>query len=48
MQSILGIVICAILFALYGVVQYRGCSGHCTGCTSSCDRHETEGEHHVV
>jgi len=47
MQVVIGIGICAILFALYGLVQYRGCSGHCTGCGNSCERHVSEGEHHV-
>jgi hypothetical protein len=38
MSTLLSIVICAILFALFGLVRYRGCAGHCEGCTSSCDR----------
>lgn len=45
MQSILGIIICAILFALYGVVRHRGCTGHCTGCTSACGRAERLDHH---
>jgi len=48
MQTLLGVVICAILFALYGLVGNRGCTGQCAGCTGSCGRHEDEGEHHVV
>jgi len=48
MQTALGIIVCAILFALYGLVGPRGCTGHCTGCTGSCGRLEDEGDHHVV
>jgi len=48
MQIALGVIICAVLFALYGLVGHRGCTGHCAGCTGSCGRHEDEGEHHVV
>jgi hypothetical protein len=47
MTSLLGIIICAALFALFAVVRPRGCTGHCTGCTSACERHEGEGDHHV-
>ena len=43
MQNVLGIIICAILFALYGVVRHRGCTGRCAGCTDACGRH-TEGD----
>jgi len=45
MQSILGIIICAILFALYGVVRHRGCTGHCAGCTGACGRAERLDHH---
>ena len=45
MQTALGIIICAILFALYGLVGHRGCTGHCTGCGNSCER--LKGHNHV-
>ena len=44
MQTILGIVLCAGLFVLFGLVPYRGCTGHCAGCTNSCGRYKNEGE----
>jgi len=47
MKTLLGIVICAVLFALFGVVRHRGCTGHCTGCGSACGRFEGESHHHV-
>jgi len=47
MQMVLGIILCAILFALAGVVRHRGCTGRCTGCTRSCGQFHDEGEHHV-
>lgn len=43
-QVILAVVIGAALFALYGLVPHRGCTGHCAGCNGSCGRHEEE--HH--
>jgi hypothetical protein len=47
-QTVVAIVLCAGLFALYGLVPHRGCTGHCAGCTGSCGRHEEdEGEQHV-
>ena len=36
----------ALLFALFGAIKYRGCTGHCAGCTGACGRN-TEGDHHV-
>ena len=45
MHSVLGIIICAILFALYGVVRHRGCTGHCAGCTGACGRAERLDQH---
>jgi hypothetical protein len=47
MQTVLGIIICAALFALLAVVRPSGCTGHCAGCTGSCGRHEGEGDNHV-
>lgn len=44
MQAIFGIIACAVLFALYGMVRHRGCTGHCAGCTGACGRH-TEGDY---
>lgn len=46
MQTFIGIVICAVLFALFGLVRHRGCAGHCTGCNSACGRFERESHHH--
>ena len=48
MQTILGVVICAILFAVHGLAGHRGRTRHCAACTGSCGRHEDEGDHHVV
>lgn len=46
-STLLGILICAALFALYGLVPHRGCTGHCAGCTGSCGRHDDlEGDAH--
>ncbi len=45
METVVAIVICAILFAVFGLVQQRGCAGHCAGCTSACGRFERH-EHH--
>ncbi len=38
METVLSVIICAILFALFGLVRHRSCAGHCEGCTSSCGR----------
>jgi hypothetical protein len=46
-HTVIGIVVAAVLFAIYGLVPHRACTGHCEGCTGSCPRRE-EGEHHVV
>jgi hypothetical protein len=43
-QTLIAIVLGAGLFVLFGLVPYRGCTGHCAGCTGSCGRHEQEGE----
>lgn len=40
MNTILGIFVCAVLFALYGLVRNHGCVGHCHGCSNACARHE--------
>ncbi len=44
--TLIGILLCAGLFVLFGLVPYRGCTGHCAGCTGSCGRHADEGEQH--
>jgi hypothetical protein len=46
-QTIIAIVLCAALFVLFGLVPYRGCTGHCAGCTGACGRYEGEGDDHV-
>jgi len=48
-QTVIAIVLGAALFVLFGMVPYRGCTGHCAGCTGSCGRHadKTEGDHHA-
>ncbi len=46
-QTAIAIALCAGLFVLFGLFPYRGCTGHCAGCTGSCGRHEEKGEHHV-
>lgn len=40
LKSLLGIVIAAVLFALYGLVRNYGCVGHCHGCSNACASHE--------
>jgi hypothetical protein len=40
MRTAIGIVMCAVLFALYGLVRGHGCAGHCEGCSLSCKRFE--------
>ena len=45
-STLLAILLTSGLFVLFGLVPYRGCTGHCTGCTGSCGRHADEGEHH--
>jgi len=47
MTSILGILLGAILFALFAVAGPRDCTGHCAGCSGACGRHKTEGDPHV-
>jgi len=44
-KQVIGIIICAVLFALYGLLKPRGCTGHCTGCSNSCD--SFKGHNHV-
>lgn len=46
-DTVLGIVLAAILFVIYGLLPHRGCTGHCAGCTGSCGRRE-EGDDHDV
>ncbi len=38
------VVLMAGLFVLFGAIKYRGCTGHCAGCTGACGRDKT-GEH---
>ena len=45
-DAIIGIVFMALLFVLFGAIKYRGCTGHCAGCTGACGRH-TDGDHDV-
>jgi hypothetical protein len=47
MQTVIAIVLGAALFVIAGILQQRGCTGHCTGCAGSCARHEGEGDHHA-
>jgi len=46
-QAVLGVLLTAFLFALYGLLPHRGCTGHCAGCTGSCGRNEDDGETHA-
>ena len=46
MDTIIAIVLMALLFVLFGAIKYRGCTGHCAGCTGACGRH-TEGDQDV-
>ena len=47
-HEIIGIVVAVVLFAIYGLVPHRACTGHCEGCSGgSCDRWNS-GDHHVV
>ncbi len=47
-KEIIGILVAVVLFAIYGLVPHRACTGHCEGCSGgSCDRWN-EGDHHVV
>jgi hypothetical protein len=43
-DTILAVALCALLFVIFGLVPYRGCTGHCAGCTGSCGRRSDEGE----
>lgn len=46
MDTIIAMVFMALLFVLFGAIKYRGCTGHCAGCTGACGRY-TEGDHDV-
>ncbi|HMA21321.1 MAG TPA: hypothetical protein VKO87_11000 [Gemmatimonadaceae bacterium] len=46
MDVVIGVAFMAVLFAMFGAIKYRGCTGHCAGCTGACGRN-TEGDHHV-
>jgi hypothetical protein len=40
--SLAGIVIMAVLFAVFGFVGHNAdCSGNCAGCTGTCDHWES-------
>ncbi len=41
-ETILGVVICAVLFVVFGLLPHRGCTGHCAGCTGSCGRYKED------
>ena len=38
-DAIIGMVCMALLFVLFGAIKYRGCTGHCAGCTGACGRY---------
>jgi hypothetical protein len=44
MEIIVAMVLMALLFVLFGAIKYRGCTGHCAGCTGACGR-DTEIDH---
>jgi hypothetical protein len=44
-QMLLGVGLAALLFALFGALRYRGCTGHCAGCTGACGRYQEEDHH---
>jgi hypothetical protein len=46
MDTIIAVVLMALLFALFGAIKYRGCTGHCAGCTGACGRYK-EGDRDV-
>ena len=46
-QTLLGIVLAAALFMLYGLFPHRGCTGHCAGCDGACGRRD-EGDQHAT
>jgi hypothetical protein len=46
MDTIIAVVLMALLFVLFGAIKYRGCTGHCAGCDGACGRY-TEGDKHV-
>ena len=37
-ETIAAMVLMALLFVLFGAIKYRGCTGHCAGCTGACGR----------
>jgi len=37
-ETIVAMVLMALLFVLFGAIKYRGCTGHCAGCTGACGR----------
>ncbi len=43
MDAVVAMGAMALLFVLFGAIKYRGCTGHCAGCTGACGR-DTDGE----
>ena len=41
-ETILAVVISAVLFVVFGLLPHRGCTGHCAGCTGSCGRYKED------
>jgi hypothetical protein len=41
-DAVVGVLGMALLFVLFGAIKYRGCTGHCAGCTGACGRHEED------
>lgn len=38
-DALIGVGLMAVLFVLFGAIKYRGCTGHCAGCTGACGRY---------
>ena len=38
MDTLIAMVLMALLFVVFGAIKYRGCTGHCAGCTGACGR----------
>ena len=45
-DALMGIGFMVVLFVLFGAIKYRGCTGHCAGCTGACGRYQ-DGAHNV-
>jgi len=47
-ETVVAILLGAVLVVVFGLVPHRSCTGHCAGCTGSCGAYkEDEGDHHV-